>query len=365
LLSAGKSQLDGFNISGGEAQGPDYFYGGGVLVLEGEVTLSNNVIENNDIGQHGEDSFGGGVMIDNARAVVENNHIRNNGAGSGAGVGIQEGDVEIRRNTIAGNVATGDHGGGIWGSGTLLIANNLVHGNRIGEALGYGQGGGILVFGAGSVGTLVANVVGNNFAVSFGAGVFFDEGAKGTMQNDILYRNCLQDADGGGAAIYVDGTGEQEADGGSSLTITNATVANNHCDVATTGLGLKVEGYSSATVVNSIFWDNNGDDFTVDGSSVLTVSHTLWQRNDSGSLGENNIHDDPLFADPAADDYHLRSRGGRWSDGQSTWLTDEAHSPAIDAGDPSSAFDGEPTPDGGAINLGCFGNTEHASKSNR
>ena len=44
-------------------------------------------------------------------------------------------------------------------------------------------------------------------------------------------------------------------------------------------------------------------------------------------------------------------------------INDEAQAPCIDAGDPASAYANEPAPNGGRINLGCYGNTAHASKS--
>ena len=46
-----------------------------------------------------------------------------------------------------------------------------------------------------------------------------------------------------------------------------------------------------------------------------------------------------------------------------TWITDAVQSPAIDSGNPSDAFVNEPAPNGNAINIGAYGNTEHASKS--
>jgi hypothetical protein len=39
------------------------------------------------------------------------------------------------------------------------------------------------------------------------------------------------------------------------------------------------------------------------------------------------------------------------------------HSPAIDAGDPASACDAEPLPNGRKVNLGAYGNTSVASLS--
>jgi len=73
------------------------------------------------------------------------------------------------------------------------------------------------------------------------------------------------------------------------------------------------------------------------------------------------MNTDPLFADPANHDYHLRSAEGRWSgDG---WITDTVTSPLIDAGNSESDYSNEPEPNGNRINIGRYGNTAEASRS--
>ena len=46
-----------------------------------------------------------------------------------------------------------------------------------------------------------------------------------------------------------------------------------------------------------------------------------------------------------------------------TLTTDAGYSAAIDRGDPTSSFANEPTPNGGYIDIGAFGNTSQASLS--
>jgi len=60
-------------------------------------------------------------------------------------------------------------------------------------------------------------------------------------------------------------------------------------------------------------------------------------------------------------DFHLKSEVGRW-DG-SSWVMDIETSPCIDAGTISSDFENEPTPNGGKVNIGAYGNSVEASKS--
>ena len=79
--------------------------------------------------------------------------------------------------------------------------------------------------------------------------------------------------------------------------------------------------------------------------------------------GIGNLSVDPLFANPATDDYHLKSVRGRWDPALAQWVTDKVHSPCIDKGNPAAAFDQEPVPNRSRTNMGVYGNTPEASKS--
>jgi hypothetical protein len=72
---------------------------------------------------------------------------------------------------------------------------------------------------------------------------------------------------------------------------------------------------------------------------------------------------DPLFVDPSAGDFHLRSQVGRYDAATGAWVRDTVASPCIDAGDPGSSIGNEPEPNGGRINMGAYGGTAFASKS--
>jgi hypothetical protein len=78
-------------------------------------------------------------------------------------------------------------------------------------------------------------------------------------------------------------------------------------------------------------------DWQVEGNTDL---HSLGRTSLAPSL------DDPLFADLAGDDYHLKSG-----------------STSIDAGDPAFGTGDEPAPSGGRINLGAYGGTAEAAIS--
>jgi hypothetical protein len=76
---------------------------------------------------------------------------------------------------------------------------------------------------------------------------------------------------------------------------------------------------------------------------------------------DSNLTEEPLYADRANHDYHLKSQYGRWNG--SVWVNDAVTSPCIDAGYASSSYSNEPLPNGGRINIGAYGNTAQASKS--
>jgi hypothetical protein len=81
------------------------------------------------------------------------------------------------------------------------------------------------------------------------------------------------------------------------------------------------------------------------------------------ATNDGNIDADPLFADPVTGDYHLKSQAGRWDPASQMWVQDQVNSPCIDGGDPNSTVGLEPEPNGSVINMGAYGGTDQASKS--
>lgn len=138
---------------------------------------------------------------------------------------------------------------------------------------------------------------------------------------------------------------------------------NNQLDIASKTYISGTSKYPVTVVDGSIAYSLIGND----GSNLPFDSgyydhYTLGKiRQIATNTFSNRITGDPLFADATRGDYHLKSKVGRWNG--SDWVNDDATSPCIDAGDPSYTYENEPEPNGGRINLGCYGNTVHASKS--
>jgi hypothetical protein len=364
LVEAGTSVVDGFRITNGSRslEGVSYCcQGGGIYITGGAPTIVNNVIEDNDTRTASDpnvEMVGGGIYAQNANVSILNNLIRNNTSGRGAGIAVAGGSIVIRGNTVEGNIGVSDHGGGMYIAATAAeISYNLIVGNEIGRDLGYGWGGGIIVFNPESVAKLSYNRITRNYAPSVGSGVFIDDGATAFLDHELVYANECNSM--GGVGIYVDGPGNGVP--GSTVSIRYTTVTDHTCETSQGGNALYVEQNSTVSIQNSILWDNGGDDVIVDGTSQVNITYTLSEEVIEGM---GNLSVDPLFADAANSDFHLRSTVGRWDAANSIWVQDSSQSPAIDAGDPASAFDAERQPNGGRADLGAYGNTAQASMSN-
>jgi hypothetical protein len=344
------SKVTGLTISSGRQ---------GILIdawpIASHITISNNIIENNGIASQAD--YGGGINISGTDIIISDNVIRNNMAEKGAGAAFNAENILFDNNQVSGNTATSDHAGGLYFSGSGTISCNLISNNTIGTYVGYGWGGGVLLLPGQTTDPFVFsnNIVSSNHAVSAGGGVFVDEGGNAVLKNNLIINNTVEDS--GGAGILVDGAMENEPeDPRSRAEIINCTVVNN------TGGNIWGNGvfvtYSDAIVENCIFYDNE-DDFCTAEDGSLVVAYTLSQENWDGT---GNITGDPLFA--GSSDYHLKSKAGRWDAQTAQWVVDLQTSPCIDAGNPDSIYSSEPSGNGSRINIGVYGNTAEASKSN-
>ena len=312
------------------------------------VTISNNIIENN--GQPGVTTLGGGIFVSGNHHRILNNIIRNNHGGRGAGLSGNldlDDSLLVEGNLIENNTGYDDHAAGVYLAGYVVMTNNIVSGNYLQNS--YGWGGGILILGRAY---MSFDVIKNNYCPSYGGAIFVDEGGIAYMNNELMYGNYTATE---GAAIGVD----YGKPGSSYVYVTNCTIVNNHSSNGLGGNAIFVDGSSFGTLKNCIL-AGNGDDFYVNPTSALTVTYTLSQE---GFAGQGNFTADPLFADTVNEDFHLKSMSGRYNPISHLWVIDTVHSPAIDAGDPASAYNNEPPPNGNRINLGCYGNTMYASKS--
>lgn len=369
VLAASTVRLSGFRLTGGHGL-PDGdgvgAHGGGLSISESSVTIEHNLIEDNDVTSAAEESIeyvGGGVLAHtNSSLELLYNVIRANRAGRGAGVAAFGGTQRIVGNEIRDNVSVGDHGGGLYLAGpSIEVLANTIVGNTVGERAGYGWGGGVLVFDGDSQATLAYDVIQHNSAPDSGSGVFIDDGAQALLSNELINSNACGSATG--AALYIDGLDPSIP---SAAMVVNTTLADHPCGDDAEMEPILIEQGSALVLRNSIIWDSgrSGPVVDADETSGFKASYSLAA---APLQGPGNLSLDPLFADPATEDFHLRSTAGRFvaAQGQDTgtWVDDGQDSPGIDAGDPNIDVGVEPEPNGGRINMGAFGGTDQASHS--
>ena len=240
--------------------------------------------------------------------------------------------------------------------GSSMIYCTFEYGNATGS-FPEGAGGAIRCNNSSDV--LIKNsVITNNTAALDGGGVWCGNYSSPTLINVIISNNVATGLDGGGmfcwnycnpslTDVLICGNFAGSTGGGiccwdwSSLVLTNVTITGN---TATSSGGGIYNGYSDYNLVNCILWDNTPDEinyWNIDRSITVTYSDV---KNGTGQswLGTGCIDADPLFVNPANEDYHLS-----WTNFP---VADSTKSPCIDSGDPSSPLD----PDSTRADMGAY-----------
>jgi hypothetical protein len=307
---------------------------GRIMAMTG---VTNGVIRNLGITGGNGISSGGGLYVSGSRLTLDGCKIYGNsinaGSLNGGGIFCDQSILTITNCQIVGNQNNGaqympSYGGGLYvGSSAVEIFNTVVATNKTWASRWVPdlRGGGIFIAGANST---------------------------------LLARNCLITRND---STCDDGTGTIRSDGleigGGTAVLVNCTIANNY------GEGLRQAG-GTVSVTNSILWAN-GVDLTGTVSVAycdIKTPNSFWTNLVDGCM----LDVDPQFADTTY--YHPKSRAGFYTNGFFSgggWSTNSAltNNPAIDAGDPDSAWALEPQPSGHRVNLGAYGNTEVASKT--
>jgi parallel beta-helix repeat protein len=304
--------------------------GGAVYCYYSSPTIKNCVFENNRAA--GFKKAGGAIALYNSSPQILNCRITGNTASYyGGGISCRDGSSPIISGCQIVDNTAGTEGGGVycWVNSIASIEHTVIAGNQADNPSGAGGG--------------------------------------------VYYFECTQAADG------------------NEPTLTFCTITEN----TTGGIGGGIFAMDSTVHINSsILWNNAGGesvghqialiDDSLDGT-MLSVDYCDVTGLDQGHLleppnspecvlqwGPGNLNADPLFADAAAGDYHLKSASGRWDPVQNKWIlddgdnydsSDDQNSPCIDAGDPNLPADEELPCNGGRVNQGAYGGTAQASRS--
>jgi len=412
--NAGDACLNGFTISGGNANGSgsisvnsqtiDRFTGGGMSNRDSSPVLSNVTISNNN---------GGGMSNRDSSPVLNNVTISNN---NGSGMTNRQNSSPVLTNvTISGNTAS--IGGGMYNNNNSspVLTNVIISGNTadidgggmynnynsspvlnnvtISENTADIDGGGIYNYNSSPVLTNV-NIIGN--AAKNGGGIYNDNNSSSILTDVTIAENTAADNGGGmynknssspvvtnvsvignsaawGGGIYNHDNGNAilinvlisentaDFDGGgmcnnnSSPVLTNVTISGN--TAANNGSGVANYFGSTPQIRNSIIWGNTGNTnvHNNDEVDIPEYSHSLVE--DVFEDGVILEYENPLFVDANNGDFSLQEG-----------------SPCIDAGnnelyleirdifnfDDENDLTGSPRLYGTAIDLGAYeyqGNT--------
>jgi predicted outer membrane repeat protein len=305
--------------------------GGAVYCYYSNPTIKHCVFENNKAAGTILKKNGGALALYNSSPTIADcKFINNSATGAGGGISCRDGSSPTISNCDILNNTAGADGGGLfsWVNSVATLRHTVIAGNHA-----DGFGGGVYYYECTALTVSDPNLpvidfvtVADNSSNGFGGGICLWD-SKMKFTNSILWNNSSQMPSGSQIALIDD-----------SLDATTLSV--NYCDVSGLDQGHLLEPLDSP-------------ECTLD-----------W--------GKGNVQADPLFANPAAGNYHLKSASGHWEPTTRSWILDDGNnydpaddqnSPCIDAGDPSVAVTAEYACNGSRVNIGADGNTEQASRS--
>ena len=344
------SVLEGFTLTNGTGTATaSGTCGGGVYCTNGSSpTLSHNIIKGNSVTCHG----GGICCFDKSSPTLTDNLITKNSAKNyGGGLCCGSASPTLTGNTFTGNSAY--NGGGVFCDAcSPTLTDNIITGNSAVDC-----GGAVACVVASPI--LIGNTLSGNSAVDSGGGVYCVSSSP-TLTNNLIIGNLSYR----GSGVCCNGN--------SSPTLTNDTLSGNVTS-GNKGAGVYCCTNSSPVLKSTIVALNTkgGGLYLLDNTCQPVVTYCDFYGNTGGNYvgttdptGKNgDLGVCPDFANPAGGNFHLRSKGGHWNPVTKQWVTDTMTSPCIDAGDPTSAYNLQPTPNGGRIEMGAYGDTCYASKS--
>lgn len=265
--------------------------GGGVYAT-GQLTLDNVTAMNNTAS-----SSGGGVYVQGALAMSDASFVGNT-ASSGGGAYAQS-TLVMSNASFVGNTANSGGGGGVYANSSATVTDSRFQNNRSSSS----YGGGLRVNGAFAL--TDTQFIGNS-AVN-GGGLYHVNGQTGTVVNALFARNS---ASTNAAALYL-----------------NGAVSILHTTVASPTLASREAIYVTGGTVNILdtIVTNHTTGIQRAGGSV-SEDYGLFFGNGSNTgggvtAGVNSLTGDPVFANPAADDYHLAAGSAAVDNGAAAGVT--------------------------------------------
>ncbi|MBI4716599.1 MAG: hypothetical protein HY763_02250 [Planctomycetes bacterium] len=258
------SILDGFTITGGNANGGGWYQdsGGGVFGFGGAPQIRSCTFDDN-VGVYGGGIFsesgfvrmtdcvfdgnaadhGGGAFFRRGWPKLNNCTFSSNQATLGGGLRMEDGTLSCAQCVFSGNTALTGSGGAVFQiRSTANYADSVFDGNQGGE------GGAILTYESG-LSLARCTLTDNGTIWGYGGALLVRSGST-TIVNALVAGNQAQNS---GGAIYSE-------DGG--LLLVNCTIADNQA--AATGGGLYGDRDARFHPKNTIFWNNAPNDYDWD-----------------------------------------------------------------------------------------------------
>ncbi len=300
---------------------------------------------------------GGGIYLSQTAITIEDCIIKNCVAIEGAGLLIRNSTgTRVVNCRIQNNTGTHEYitcraaGVYLYLSSDVEFQGCRFISNRVEPTSNSGNGGAMYLYRYDA--TFERCLFEGNYAKNSGGVAFVEDGAL-TFANCTFFGNA---SGGNGGCFWVGYMGaNHEAACRNSIFRSNSAGGSGH-----------VAYLASVGTVGGIFRYGYCD---INPSHLSHGSPGGWVIQNLGG----NINVDPLFASPGywdnniqqwiPGDYHLKSMVGRLNPITGGWNVDPVHSPCIDAGDLAESYSSEPTPNGERLNLGMYGNTSQASKS--
>ena len=380
LSDSSSTVLDGFTISGGNADGSSIISvesnnifrndGGGIYSRDSILNITNTTFTGNSADN------GGGIYSRDSISNITNTTFTRNSADEGGGMFNDESNPDITNTNFADNMAT--EGGGIYNFNTNSssnINNNSFNGNSATEGGGIfnlnsspgitdtsfsnntaTNGGGI--YNDQTSSPNITNTTFTDNSASFDGGGMFNKSSSPSITNTSFTNNSANSSGGGmynnDSSLSITNTtftgnlgnegggmnnrnsdlsitnsifiGNSASDDGGAInnsdsnpSITNTTFVDNS---ATNFGGVIYDVNSSPTLTNCILWGNSSGIYNFSGNP--TISHSILEGSGGsgswdtniGTDGGNNLDQDPLLVDAANGDLNL-----------------QPGSPAINAGD--------------------------------
>jgi len=312
--------------------------GGGVCCLSSSPTFTNCTISGNSA-----HSYGGGVYCSSSSPALTNCTISGNSASAsgnyvyayGGGVYCSSSSPALTNCIISGNsaIASGydwspsyGYGGGVYCdySSSPALTNCTISGNWASAGGGYysyanAYGGG--VYCSSSSPALMNCIISGNSASASGYNPHVYGGGVYCYYSSPTFTNCTLNGNSATASYAYGGGVYCES---SSPTIKSTIIAFSN------GSGVFFQGGAAGQIIYCDFFGNSGGNIVGTGPPGIGQIVTTNANCDPCDV-YHNIFLDPMFADTAAEDYHL---------------TDLSH--CIGAGDPadtmSTDFEGDPRP---------------------